>query len=115
MNPSYNPTGNRTQPVVDSGFALSAWTAWLRGTASASAKVFIGLPGGPEAAKAGFYVEDVGLEKLYASQGCNPQLAGVVVWDATAADRNRIKTEAFWHVAKILTSATVRNAKACPR
>ena len=71
------------------GFSYDAWTRYLSGTASANAKLYIGLPGSTSAvANPPFYLHPAEALRLIKAFFCRPNFGGVMLWDATYADLN---------------------------
>jgi chitinase len=65
-------------------FGYGAWEAYLPATASKDAKIFIGLPGSPQAAGNG-YLEPDALKTLLDQYKVKPSFGGVMFWDANFA------------------------------
>ncbi|KUJ13809.1 glycoside hydrolase [Mollisia scopiformis] len=78
---------------ADIGFSYDTWTAILAGTASANAKLYIGLPGDPYSASTYSLTESYWLNQtepayLLSIYACRPNFGGVMMWDATSAENN---------------------------
>jgi chitinase len=90
------------------GFNFDAWASYLNraGSASAGAKIYIGLLGGPtgSAFAPGDYLNTPEVQNLIATYGKKSQLGGVMLWDATAAQVNVDNTlpanKKYWDVVK---------------
>jgi chitinase len=67
-NPNYASTGVE-QP---SGFSYNAWSNFLTGTASANAKLYIGVPGDVEAAASTDYLTLTEISSLIKAYYCKP-------------------------------------------
>ncbi|KAK4117458.1 carbohydrate-binding module family 50 protein [Canariomyces notabilis] len=60
---------------------FDAWAAYLQGTESRDAKIFIGLPGSPQAAGSG-YLDPIAARNLLLKHKNKASFGGVMVWDA---------------------------------
>ncbi|KAF8863084.1 glycoside hydrolase [Acephala macrosclerotiorum] len=81
-NPNYATTGVE----LSSGFSYNTWSNFLVGTASANAKLWIGVPGGP--APDTNYLGPAEIANLVNAYFCKPNFGGIMIWEATLADAN---------------------------
>ncbi|KAK9364433.1 glycoside hydrolase superfamily [Lipomyces kononenkoae] len=96
-NPSYVSTGVENA----SGFSYNAWTNSLVGTASETAKLYIGIPGSTMAAqRASDYLEPAEASSLIKAYFCKPNFGGIMIWEATAAENNIISSKTYYDVIK---------------
>ncbi|KAK9489164.1 putative endochitinase [Lipomyces doorenjongii] len=96
-NPSYGSTGVENT----SGFSYNAWTNFLVGTASATAKLYIGIPGSTLAAqRASDYLKPAEATNLMQAYFCKPNFGGIMIWEATAAEKNIISSKTYYDVIK---------------
>ncbi|OLN86836.1 Endochitinase A1 [Colletotrichum chlorophyti] len=96
-NPSYTPG----QPFQQAGFTYDAWVQWLSNTPSRDAKVFLTLPGSPDAANFGNYITHGQANNLISAFYCRPSFGGVAVWEATRGDRNPYNGKSFQATMKL--------------
>lgn len=82
-NPNYTTTGIE-EP---SGFNFNAWEAFLVGTNSHDAKLYIGLPGAPGG---GWYLDPTETSALIEAYYCKPNFGGIMIWEATSAENNDV-------------------------
>ncbi|PVH71925.1 glycoside hydrolase family 18 protein [Cadophora sp. DSE1049] len=68
------------------GFTYNTWSNFLSGTASANAKIYIGVPGAPDAG--GFYLSSDEMSWLIKAHFCKQNFGGVMIWEATSAENN---------------------------
>lgn len=68
------------------GFTYNTWSNFLSGTASANAKLYIGVPGAPDAG--GFYLSPDEISWLIKAHFCKGNFGGVMIWEATSAENN---------------------------
>lgn len=68
------------------GFTYNTWSNFLSGTASANAKLYIGVPGAPDAG--GFYLSPDEISWLIKAHFCKANFGGVMIWEATSAENN---------------------------
>jgi chitinase len=80
-NPDYLSTGIERP----SGFSYKTWSKFLVGSASANAKLYIGVTGGPSEND---YIPSNELSKLVKAYFCDPNFGGVMIWEATLAENN---------------------------
>ena len=108
-NPSYTIPG----PEAPSRFGFNDWVNFLVGTASANAKLYIGLPGSPSAAGApSNYLNPTELSNIVAAYFCKPNFGGLMIWEATAAENN--PDGPYYSIAKnILTGYVTNSALSC--
>jgi chitinase len=85
-NPNYLLTGIE-EP---SGFSYNKWADFLVGTASANAKLYIGLPGAPatEDLSTDYYLNITEMSSLVQAYYCRKNFGGIMIWEATSADNN---------------------------
>jgi chitinase len=70
------------------GFSWDNWVKILVGTASANAKLYIGLPGdksGAYSLNETYWLDPSEAAYLISVFGCHPSFGGVMLWDATGA------------------------------
>jgi len=72
---------------LNGGFNFDAWAKFLVGTRSAHASLYIGLPGSTAAAGSG-YLSTTNLQKLLKTYASRPSFGGVMLWDASLAEKN---------------------------
>ncbi|KAH7327148.1 glycoside hydrolase superfamily, partial [Rhexocercosporidium sp. MPI-PUGE-AT-0058] len=68
------------------GFTYNTWSNFLSGTMSANAKLYIGVPGAPDAG--GFYLSPNEISLLIKAHFCKDNFGGVMIWEATSAENN---------------------------
>jgi chitinase len=85
-NPNYLSTGIEEQ----NGFSYNQWADFLVGTASANAKLYIGLPGAPATTdlSTDYYLNTTELSSLVQAYYCHENFGGIMIWEATSADNN---------------------------
>jgi len=73
---------------ISSGFSYDAWTNALAGTASANAKLYIGLPGSPTAAGSAlnYWLDPTEAATLIKAFFCRANFGGIMLWDSTRAE-----------------------------
>ncbi len=73
---------------VNSGFSYDEWSQFLAGTASASAKLYVGLPASPVAAggEGVFWLNPVEAKALIQKFAVRDNFGGVMLWEATMAE-----------------------------
>ncbi|KAH9219248.1 glycoside hydrolase superfamily [Leptodontidium sp. 2 PMI_412] len=83
-----NANTNFTMGGVEkaNGFTYNTWSTFLSGTASANAKLYIGVPGAPDAG--GFYLSPDEISRLIKAYFCKDNFGGVMIWEATSAENN---------------------------
>jgi chitinase len=74
-------------------FNYDDWVTYVAGTASASAKLFVGLPASTTASTGDnsgekFYVSTTDLPSLVSQYSSHPQWGGIMLWDAASSDAN---------------------------
>lgn len=80
-----------TEDGTTNGFNYDAWVATIAGSASADAKLYIGLLGGPDATTAAFQDEYLSVSEattLLTEYYSHAQFGGVMIYEATVADNN---------------------------
>lgn len=106
-NPSYIPG----QSFQQAGFTYDAWVQWLSNTPSRDAKVFITLPGSPDAANAGSYITHEQARNLISAYYCRPSFGGVAVWEATRGEGNKYNGKSFQATMKLWLQGAAANAQ----
>ncbi|KAL2010511.1 hypothetical protein VTN00DRAFT_6318 [Thermoascus crustaceus] len=92
----YNTVGCSARNFVDGtgnpGFNFDQWVEVIKKGGNPSAKLFVGLPASPHAANPGFYLTPAEVRPLITKyMGLYPEtFGGVMLWEATASDLNRI-------------------------
>jgi chitinase len=76
---------------VNGGFNFDDWVAFLRGTKSSHAKLYIGLPGSPAAAGSG-YLDEAALKAILDKYATRPAFGGVMLWDAYFGTENKAES-----------------------
>lgn len=111
-NPSYT-TGSRANTA---GFTYDAWSASLKGTPSAGAKLYLGLAGGPSAASSGQYINQTSSQKLAQAYYCKSDFGGVAIWEATYADANLYYGQQYymWMKRVLLGASVIPSLQTCP-
>jgi chitinase len=105
-NPNYASTGVE----LSSGFSYNAWATFLAGTASANAKLYIGIPGATGAAMTGAYLTLTELSNLVKAYYCKANFGGVMIWEATFAENN---AQYYSSVKNLLTGFAANKALSC--
>lgn len=89
----YNTGYCSARKYIDTGvgFTYNAWTALLAGTASANAKIYIGLPGSATAAGSysstnSYYLTPKEVATLVSAFYCDAHFGGIMIWEATYAE-----------------------------
>ena len=85
-NPNYLLTGIEAA----SSFSYDTWADFISGTASANAKLYIGLPGAPATAdpSSNFYLNTTEMSSLVKAYHCKENFGGIMIWEATEAENN---------------------------
>ncbi|PMD31543.1 glycoside hydrolase family 18 protein [Hyaloscypha variabilis F] len=81
-----NPNHVDGTTEVTSGFSYHSWTTFLEGSASTAAKLYIGVLGAPDANN--YYLTTSEISSLIDVYYCDARFAGVMIWEATAAENN---------------------------
>lgn len=112
-NPSYTP-GSKANTA---GFTYDAWSTSLKGTASAGAKLYLGLAGGPAAAASGQYINQTASQKLAQAYYCKSDFGGVAIWEATYAEQNLYAGNQYymWMKRVLLAASVTPTLQTCPR
>ncbi|KAK2010409.1 chitin recognition protein [Colletotrichum eremochloae] len=106
-NPSYVPG----QSFQGAGFTFDSWVQWLSNTPSRDAKVFITLPGSPDAANQGNYINHVQAKNLISAYYCRPSFGGVAVWEATRGANNPYNGKSFQATMKLWLQEAAADAR----
>ncbi|KAE9366577.1 carbohydrate-binding module family 18 protein [Stipitochalara longipes BDJ] len=106
-----NPNHADGTPEVTSGFGYQNWAAFLDGTASTGAKLYIGVLGAPDANN--FYLIPSELSSLIDVYYCDARFGGVMIWEATSANNNAAGPYQS-AVRSILTSYDSKPPRLCP-
>ncbi|KAK6215074.1 chitin recognition protein [Colletotrichum tabaci] len=106
-NPSYVPG----QAFQAAGFTYDAWVQWLYNTPSRDAKVFITLPGSPDAANPGNYINHEQARNLISAYYCRPSFGGVAVWEATRGASNPYNGKSFQATMKVWLQGAAADAR----
>ncbi|WQF87561.1 Putative chitin-binding, type 1, glycoside hydrolase family 18, catalytic domain-containing protein [Colletotrichum destructivum] len=106
-NPSYVPG----QAFQAAGFTYDAWVQWLSNTPSRDAKVFITLPGSPDAANPGNYINHEQARNLISAYYCRPSFGGVAVWEATRGASNPYNGKSFQATMKVWLQGAAADAR----
>lgn len=74
--------------ATGNGFSYDTWSSFLVGTVSASAKLYIGLPGSPAAAGSAqnYYLTPAEASTLIRAFYCKANFGGIMIWEATYAE-----------------------------
>jgi chitinase len=93
-----------------SGFSYDTWAAFLLNTASAKAKLYIGLHGSPSAAaNPTFYLSPVEAEKIIQTFFCRKNFGGIMLWDATYAEGNINQGMTYYQTMKEILARALQN------
>ncbi|RDW75900.1 glycoside hydrolase family 18 protein [Coleophoma crateriformis] len=96
-----NPQYSSTHKELASGFSYDAWTAFLVGTASSNAKLYIGLAASTTAAtNPSFYLTTSQVANLAQAYFCRPNFGGIMLWEATYAEKNVVNGLTYYQVVK---------------
>jgi chitinase len=97
-NPKYLSTGIEQS----SGFSYYLWANFLVGTASANAKLYIGLPGAPATTdlSTDYYLNITEMSGLVQAYYCQNNFGGVMIWEATSAENNTGSDGTYYQVVK---------------
>ncbi|WDK21615.1 chitin recognition protein [Colletotrichum graminicola] len=106
-NPSYVPG----QSFQGGGFTFDSWVQWLSNTPSRDAKVFITLPGSPDAANPGNYITHDQAKNLINAYYCRPSFGGVAVWEATRGASNPYNGKSFQATMKLWLQGAAEDAR----
>ncbi|GJD02600.1 chitin recognition protein [Colletotrichum higginsianum] len=106
-NPSYVPG----QAFQAAGFTYDAWVQWLSNTPSRDAKVFITLPGSPDAANPGNYINHEQARNIISAYYCRPSFGGVAVWEATRGASNPYNGKSFQATMKVWLQGAAADAR----
>jgi len=88
-------------------FNYSKWITYVNraGSASANARLYIGLLGGPTAGAKDDYLKVAEVKNLISTYGKANQLGGVMLWEAQATQLNNDAgipvNQRYWHVVKV--------------
>ncbi|KAB8303332.1 hypothetical protein EYC80_004765 [Monilinia laxa] len=93
-NPNYLTTGVEKF----SHFSYNKWADFLPGTASANAKLYIGVFGGPESNDD--YLNVTEMFSLMKAYYCRENFGGIMMWDATSAENNVGPNGTYYQAAK---------------
>lgn len=93
-NPNYLTTGVEKF----SHFSYNKWADFLPGTASANAKLYIGIFGGPESNDD--YLNVTEMFSIMKAYYCRENFGGVMMWDATSAENNVGPNGTYYQAAK---------------
>ncbi len=75
------------QNGVNSGFSYTQWADFLKGTASANAKLYIGLPASPAASgSSSYFLSPAEVKRLIEPFFCQANFGGMMLWEATRAE-----------------------------
>ncbi|CCF47599.1 chitinase [Colletotrichum higginsianum] len=85
-------------------WASSNPSYWLSNTPSRDAKVFITLPGSPDAANPGNYINHEQARNIISAYYCRPSFGGVAVWEATRGASNPYNGKSFQATMKAPTT-----------
>jgi chitinase len=100
-----NPNYSQTQIEQPSGFSYNTWSSFLTSTASANAKLYIGV----QAANTD-YITPAKISMLIEAYYCKPNFGGIMIWEATLAENN---TQYYSTVKEILNSWGGSNVLSC--
>ncbi|KAK1993950.1 chitin recognition protein [Colletotrichum falcatum] len=106
-NPFYAPG----QSFQGAGFTFDSWVQWLSNTPSRDAKVFITLPGSPDAANQGNYINHGQAKNLISAYYCRPSFGGVAVWEATRGASNPYNGKSFQATMKLWLQEAAADAR----
>lgn len=93
-NPNYLETGVEKF----GGFSYNQWADFLVDTASADAKLYIGMFGGP--VPNNDYLNVPEMSSLVKAYYCRENFGGVMIWDATSAENNLDPNGTYYQVVK---------------
>ncbi len=114
-NPAYVP-GSGPSGIAAAGFTYDAWKAFLAGTPSRNARIYIGLPGSAAAARPGFDLTVKQAANIASAHYCRANFGGVAIWDATYAGANVAGGKNFYqNVKAALNAAAVDKRLPCVR
>ncbi len=95
---------------ASNAFSYDEWSNFLIGTASANAKLYIGLPASSAAAGSAqnYYLDPSEVATLTEAFYCRANFGGVMLWEATYAENNVVNGEPYYDAVKqvLLNDAT---------
>ncbi|KAK3693776.1 glycoside hydrolase superfamily [Podospora appendiculata] len=92
------------------GFNYLAWESYIATSASKNAKLYIGLPGSPGSAGAGYYLEPAAAASLVSTYKDRASFGGVMLWDVyTASNKTNGKTY-YQYLHDVLIPTTTSSA-----
>ncbi|KAI0023774.1 hypothetical protein F4780DRAFT_22021 [Xylariomycetidae sp. FL0641] len=77
-------------------FTFDAWANFLAGSHSRNTRIYVGLPGGSDAAHPGFEVSVPETQSLAAVYFCRSVLGSVVIWEVTYASHSTVAGTTFY-------------------
>ncbi|KAK7963824.1 glycoside hydrolase [Apiospora saccharicola] len=106
-NPKYQPGGT----FDAAAFTYDAWSAWLAGTYSKNARIYIGLPGSAKAANPGNDLSVAQASNIANAYYCRANFGGVAIWEATYASANVANGKNFYQNVKAALNAASKDTR----